>query len=47
MGRNSKKLLSKAQIEWLNTYHKRCYQELASSLDKEHREWLQKACRPI
>ncbi len=43
----SKKLLNKAQVEWLNTYHKRCFHELASSLDKEHREWLQKACRPI
>lgn len=42
-----KKLMSKVQIDWLNAYHKRCYLELASSLDNEHREWLQKACRPI
>ena len=43
----SKKLMTSAQVEWLNNYHKRCYRELASSLDKEHGEWLQKACRPI
>ncbi len=43
----NKKIMTRVQIDWLNNYHKRCYQELASSLDKDHREWLQKACRPI
>jgi Xaa-Pro aminopeptidase len=43
----NKKLMDKAHIDWLNLYHKRCYRELASSLDKEHRDWLQKACRPL
>ncbi|MCB1184257.1 aminopeptidase P family protein [bacterium] len=42
-----KKLLHPTHLEWLNLYHKRCYRELASSLDKEHRDWLQKACRPL
>ncbi len=43
----AKRLMTKVQVEWLNTYHTRCYRELASSLDTEHREWLKKACRPI
>ncbi len=42
-----KKIMTKAQIEWFNVYHERCYRELASSLDNEHREWLEKACRRI
>ncbi|MDX2475492.1 MAG: aminopeptidase P family protein [Candidatus Krumholzibacteria bacterium] len=43
----NKKIMTKSQIEWVNTYHMRCTLELASSLDIEHREWLKKACRPI
>ena len=42
-----KKIMTKSQVAWLNTYHERCYRELSSSLDTEHREWLQKACRPV
>jgi Xaa-Pro aminopeptidase len=43
----NKKLMTKDQIEYLNAYHKRVYRELARGLDKDHREWLAKACRPI
>jgi Xaa-Pro aminopeptidase len=43
----NKKIMTKDQIDWLNAYHLRCYRELASSLDKDHRDWLQKVCRPI
>jgi Xaa-Pro aminopeptidase len=43
----NKKIMTKDQIDWLNAYHLRCYRELASSLDKDHRDWLQKSCRPI
>ena len=42
-----KKLMTKEQIEWLNAYHKRVYRELARGLDKDHRDWLAKATRPI
>ena len=42
-----KKMMSRDQIDWLNTYHKRVYRTLAPRLDKEHKAWLQKACRPI
>ncbi len=42
-----KKLMTKDQIVWLNAYQKRVYRELARGLDKDHKEWLAKACRPI
>jgi Xaa-Pro aminopeptidase len=42
-----RKLLSKAQRDYLNDYHKRVYRELSPLLDKEHKEWLAKATRPI
>jgi len=42
-----KKLMTRDQIEWLNAYHKRVYRELAKDLDRDHREWLAKATRPI
>jgi Xaa-Pro aminopeptidase len=43
----NKKLMTRDQIEWLNAYHKRVYRELARGLDKDHKEWLAKATRPI
>ena len=42
-----KKLMTRDQIDWLNAYHKRVYRELARGLDKDHKEWLDKATRPI
>lgn len=43
----NKKIMTKVQIEWVNTYHRRCVQELSSSLDKPHRDWLKLACKSI
>lgn len=42
-----RKLLSREQLDWLNAYHKKVYRTLAPHLDKEHKTWLQKACRPL
>lgn len=35
-------LLSDEEMEWLNNYHERVYQELAPLLDEGEREWLKK-----
>ena len=35
------------EVEWLNLYHKRVYDELAPLLDDEEREWLREATRPL
>jgi len=43
----NKKLMTRDQIEWLNAYHKRVYRELARGLDKDHKQWLARATRPI
>jgi Xaa-Pro aminopeptidase len=43
----SKKLMTRDQIDWLNAYHKKVYRELARGLDKDHKQWLARATRPI
>ena len=42
-----KKLMTREQIDWLNTYHQRVYKVLAPRLDKEHKVWLKKATRAV
>lgn len=39
-------LLDTEEIEWLNRYHSRVYDQLAPLLDHEHRTWLREATRP-
>lgn len=40
-------LMAADEIEWLNNYHQRVYEELSPLLDDEDREWLSEATRPI
>jgi Xaa-Pro aminopeptidase len=42
-----RKLLTKDERDWLNSYHQRVYRALHRHLDREHKLWLQKATRPI
>ena len=46
-----KKLLTQDDVEWLNDFHKRCYDFIAPSLKQLGKtsalEWLTKATQPI
>ena len=42
-----KKLMTREQIDYLNAYHRKVYRKLARRLDREHKEWLRLATRPI
>ncbi|KAH1047718.1 hypothetical protein J1N35_038502 [Gossypium stocksii] len=40
-------LLTPEEIEWLNTYHSKCREILAPSMDKNELDWLKKATEPV
>ena len=40
-------MLTDAEIDWLNQYHRTVYEQLAPSLDEDERLWLEKACENI
>nr|KJB71057.1 hypothetical protein B456_011G102600 [Gossypium raimondii] len=40
-------LLTPEEIEWLNTYHSKCREILAPSMDKNELDWLEKATEPV
>lgn len=40
-------IMSDAEIDWLNEYHKEVYSRLSPLLDKEEAEWLAAKTRPI
>ncbi|MBA0779567.1 hypothetical protein Gotri_003813, partial [Gossypium trilobum] len=40
-------LLTPEEIEWLNTYHSKCREILAPSMDKNELGWLKKATEPV
>lgn len=42
-----KEMLSKEEVEWLNTYHRMVYDRLSPSLNSEEKEWLRKATADI
>jgi Xaa-Pro aminopeptidase len=42
-----KSLLNKEEIEWLNNYHKRVYEELASGINEELKGFLKELTRPF
>ena len=42
-----RELLTPAEIDWLNQYHRRVYEQLSPSLDEDERLWLEKACKRI
>lgn len=39
-------MLNKEEIEWLNHYHQRVYDELSPLLDEEHKLWLKEVTQP-
>jgi Xaa-Pro aminopeptidase len=41
------KLLTPAEIEWVNTYHADCRRILEPLLSEQENEWLRKATQPI
>ena len=40
-------LLNAEEIDWLNQYHRKVYEQLAPNLDEDERRWLEKACKAI
>jgi len=40
-------LMTVAEIEWLNAYHKKVYDLVAPQLDENEREWLNKKCSQL
>ena len=42
-----KKLLTKKEIKWLNSYHEIVYSKLKKHLNKTEKEWLKEKTRPI
>ena len=40
-------LLTDAEVEWLNAYHKKVYELISPKLDGDEREWLSKKCAKI
>jgi Xaa-Pro aminopeptidase len=42
-----KQLLTSDEIEWLNNYHRRVYQEINAHLTPEEQEWLKEATQPL
>lgn len=39
--------LTEAEIQWLNTYHQRVFDEVSPYLDKDEKTWLQAQCKPM
>jgi Xaa-Pro aminopeptidase len=42
-----KKLLSPAELEWLNAYHARVLAVVGGQLEGVAKDWLTEACKPI
>jgi Xaa-Pro aminopeptidase len=40
-------IMTDAEIEWLNDYHKTVFEKLSPRLTPEEREWLAKKTRPV
>ena len=40
-------LMTQEEIEWLNAYHQRVYDEVAPLLNADEAEWLEAKCRPL
>jgi Xaa-Pro aminopeptidase len=40
-------LMTKTEINWLNTYHVRVYETVAPKLKEDEREWLSEKCTPF
>ena len=42
-----RRLLTDAEVEWLNRYHRRVLKALSPALDAPDRRWLKAACAPL
>jgi Xaa-Pro aminopeptidase len=42
-----KTLLSKAELIWLNTYHKRVFDKIGPQMEARDKAWLKAACAPL
>ena len=42
-----KDMMLPEEIEWLNQYHRRVFEQLSPRLDDNEMEWLQEACAPL
>jgi Xaa-Pro aminopeptidase len=42
-----KDMLTQEEADWLNTYHRIVRKKLSLHLDKEEREWLERATQSI
>lgn len=42
-----KDIMTSKEIEWLNNYHKRVYEELSPMLQESERKWLEEKCKAI
>ena len=40
-------MLTDGELDYLNSYHEKVYQELSPCLDEETAEWLREACAPL
>lgn len=40
-------LLSKEEINWINTYHQKIFEQIASDLAEPEKKWLEKATKPL
>ncbi|MDE6152923.1 MAG: M24 family metallopeptidase C-terminal domain-containing protein, partial [Muribaculaceae bacterium] len=40
-------ILDNSELEWLNAYHARVYQNLEPMLDNSERAWLREATEPL
>tara|TARA_Y100001956_G_C4124062_1_gene189093 strand:- start:873 stop:2660 length:1788 start_codon:yes stop_codon:yes gene_type:complete len=42
-----KSILDSSEIEWLNQYHQRCWEQLSSDLNDEEQAWLKQATQAV
>ena len=42
-----KRMLTKAERDWLNAYHRRVLREIGPTLDAKERLWLRRVCKAI
>ena len=40
-------IMTPGEINWLNNYHAKVYNEFIPFLDEESKKWLQEKCSPL
>lgn len=41
------KLMTKKEIEWLNSHNKRCLNLVGPHLNAKQKQWLERECKPL